>query len=146
MACHHARTREGERYAFTGSVCGPRGEENRAAHGCVTYTETCVSCGAERGINVNQVHYEYGEWGPSASERRRAILSKPSWQRGPIALYTLQAGDRGVEVERRVAGKSETIAWITWWELDVASRQDDRMLSEAYSAVRRDALVLDGAR
>lgn len=35
--------------------------ENRAAHGNITYTETC-RCGATRSVNQNQRHLEFSPW------------------------------------------------------------------------------------
>lgn len=67
-ACTHEHTTAGVDRGFAGPVVtGDR--ENRAAHGCVTYTETCDRCGAQRQTNQNQCHLERGSWGPSRAER-----------------------------------------------------------------------------
>lgn len=74
--CSHARTREGQSHAFAGGVARPPyTDENRAAHGCVTYTEVCLQCGARRSVNQNQLHHEFGVWGPSLEIRRAEAAS-----------------------------------------------------------------------
>ena len=57
--CKHTTTSFGSSRPFTGSV-NPR-DENPAAHGDRTYTETCT-CGASREINNNGLHQEIGAW------------------------------------------------------------------------------------
>lgn len=48
---------------YNGSVAvHPYTDENRAAHGNITYTERCATCGAERRANVNGLHAEYSPW------------------------------------------------------------------------------------
>ncbi|MCH4564373.1 MULTISPECIES: hypothetical protein [Halomonas] len=59
--CNHTETRPvGDDCAFAGPVT--REHENPAAHGNITRTERCVLCGAERSVNINGIHEEYGEW------------------------------------------------------------------------------------
>lgn len=71
--CKHTQTVDGTDYGYTGSVAvHPYTDENRAAHGCITFSQTCRVCGAERAVNANQGHREYSPWGPSAAERERA--------------------------------------------------------------------------
>jgi hypothetical protein len=61
--CSHANTTTGQMYGYTGSVAKhPYTHENRAAHGAVTYTETCQLCGAQRRVNSNGRHQEYSPW------------------------------------------------------------------------------------
>ena len=61
---HRDSQREGtQMLGYTGSVAVyPYTEENRAAHGGVTYHEVC-RCGAERAVNANGLHREYSPWG-----------------------------------------------------------------------------------
>ncbi len=73
MACQHTATTTGRETGYDSSVATPgRTAENRAAHGCITYTETCDACGAERRVNQNQRHIEVSEWGPSLAAQREA--------------------------------------------------------------------------
>jgi transcription elongation factor Elf1 len=51
----------------------PYTQENRAAHGNITETQECLSCGATRTVNVNQLHMEYSPWGESAEEKRQHL-------------------------------------------------------------------------
>ena len=61
--CKHLRTEDGPERCYSGSVAvHPYTAENRAAHGCVTWVETCLECGAERAVNGNYGHREYGPW------------------------------------------------------------------------------------
>ena len=63
MKCIHTNTSKSENRGYTGSVS--RYNENRAAHGSVCYTETCLDCGYTRDVNANGVHEELGQWGQS---------------------------------------------------------------------------------
>lgn len=58
--CLHQYTTEQSTRGFFGCVspfsCNP------AAHGGVSCTEVCDDCGAERKVNVNGRHAEYGPW------------------------------------------------------------------------------------
>jgi hypothetical protein len=69
---HTPRYVEGSERCFTGSVAHePYTHEEPAAHGNITVDEECVSCGALRKVNVNQLFVECSPWGPSAAERAR---------------------------------------------------------------------------
>lgn len=61
MTCKHRETVAGNDRPFAGSVAAP-GHENPAAHGNISYEETCSRCGATRRLNLNQRHVEYGPW------------------------------------------------------------------------------------
>lgn len=61
MAHQHTAQRSTEERCYAGSVAGPCGDENQAAHGGITYREVCA-CGADRGVNVNGRHVETGPW------------------------------------------------------------------------------------
>jgi hypothetical protein len=67
--CRHERTKTGEPRSYTGSVAiysSWRGrwltEQNRAAHGGIAVTITCLDCGATRQENRNGRHVEMGPW------------------------------------------------------------------------------------
>ena len=67
--CKHRKTKDSPERGYTGSVAiysSSRGrwltEENRAAHGGIAWTETCLDCGATRNINSNGNHVEKGPW------------------------------------------------------------------------------------
>lgn len=63
MTCKHERTRATEPYGYQASVAvWGRTDENRAAHGGVTYTELCMDCGCARHVNANGSHHEYSPW------------------------------------------------------------------------------------
>lgn len=99
--CKHARVSGGEHHGFVGSVAQhPHTEENQAAHGCVSYTEECLECGARRSVNQNQWHYEYGVWGPSREERRARASKVTREARARVAglapLVFEQSGRRAV--------------------------------------------------
>jgi hypothetical protein len=51
----------------------PYTTENRAAHGNITETQECLSCGATRLVNVNQSHFEFSPWGESREEKRQRL-------------------------------------------------------------------------
>lgn len=65
--CPHVPARASTDRCFSGSVSR---DQNRAAHGCITYTEECLLCGARRAVNQNQGHFEQGDWGPTRQQRR----------------------------------------------------------------------------
>jgi len=58
----HEATQVSEPRPFVGGL-GRRAldNENRAAHGGVSFIETC-ECGAWRYVNENGAHVEYGPW------------------------------------------------------------------------------------
>jgi hypothetical protein len=74
VSCRHTRYTDIATHCYSGSVAGPRGEENRAAHGNVCVTYECRDCGARAVANKNGRHVEWGAWGPSRAERERAAL------------------------------------------------------------------------
>lgn len=62
--CRHTAVIDGAHLPFRGSVATPNvSHENRAAHGCVTYTQTCSDCNSRRHVNQNGMHFEFGAWG-----------------------------------------------------------------------------------
>ena len=58
MASHEHSAEDDYDRCFAGPVCA---DENPASHGNVCRIEVC-SCGAERRININGNHREYGAW------------------------------------------------------------------------------------
>lgn len=69
--CKHKNTTEGTVYCFSHSVAvHPHTDENRAAHGGVTYTETCDDCGAQRQVNSNCGFEEYSPWSARSNQER----------------------------------------------------------------------------
>lgn len=108
--CTHEHTTSGRDYAYTGSVAvAPYTNENRAAHGCITYTETCSACGAQRAVNANQCHYEYGTWGPTLAQRqadeRRAAERKAAKQREADLAVVRRLHVRITDLDLRRAGR-----------------------------------------
>jgi len=58
----HVVISEGQDYGFTAPVAvAPYTEENPAAHGNISRTQTC-RCGAERQILINGRHHEVSPW------------------------------------------------------------------------------------
>lgn len=66
--CHHTKTTCGPDGPFSRGLSG----DNPAAHGCISYMETCSACGAERLVNQNQNFFEFDTWGPDRVTRERA--------------------------------------------------------------------------
>jgi hypothetical protein len=63
MACRHTSTVESEPTGYTGPVYTPGWtEEERRAHGAITFTETCVHCYRTRRVNANGRHVEHSKW------------------------------------------------------------------------------------
>lgn len=103
MRCPHLHTRDGNEYGYTGSVAvSPYTEENRAAHGGITYTQTCLACGAERSVNQNQWHVEYSPWGPDAATREQRERERLDRQMQARRRRLLQAG-REIARQHRVS-------------------------------------------
>ena len=63
MKTHQHRLHTTRIVGFRGPVRTP---ENRAAHGNICEIATC-RCGATRETNVNQDHFERGQWAESES-------------------------------------------------------------------------------
>lgn len=142
MNCAHVTTATGRERCFSGPVyTPPYTEENRAAHGCVAYTETCDGCGAERFWNCNGAHMERSAWGLSAAEREAR-----AWDDAAVAL-------RIDDEEIRVAGTAPTghvemliggrrkyrRDWLSQYDLAAACAQDDAIGRAMYQQIRRAA-------
>ena len=67
--CNHQNYHVIDTRCFTRPVSAT--DENPRAHGNITVTDECDSCGARRERNVNQHHEELGEWGLSREGRRK---------------------------------------------------------------------------
>ena len=131
--CQHERTTEGTHYCYVGSVAvHPYTDENRVAHGNITYTETCLLCGSERAVNENAGQHEYSTWGPTRAQReeqeRRAQERREAEQ--------LQKEDAAVAAQRAhildvcadsalvsVAGRPAK--WLYLDDIRAASQQTD---------------------
>lgn len=100
--CTHIHTTAGRHYGFCGSVAVyPYTDENRAASGCITYTETCRDCGAKRSVNANQRHYEYSPWGPSSAEQEAsARRERESAERALLACGEQMLREHRVHIIR----------------------------------------------
>lgn len=74
VKCSHARTKSGSINGYTGSVAvHPYTDENRAAHGGITYTVECLDCGARRRENTNGLAIEVSPWRGSRAGRREDV-------------------------------------------------------------------------
>lgn len=129
---HEIADRKNER-GFSGSVAAyPHSDENRAAHGCITYTEVCRNCGAERDVNQNQCHYEYGNYGLSRVDRDERAAKIASYendmrQRADVA-QALALAFRIDAIDRNRALISICGRPSTWYSLDGlrdAAQQND---------------------
>lgn len=122
MNCQHTRTESGRDYGFRGAI--PDAEENPAAHGCITYTETCLSCGARRGINQNQCHVEIGPWhlpGKQDQDFRRFDLQCAPGTRVLVHDRVCRYGSHpSARVGIQLPGDS-TVRWSTWREMERAA-------------------------
>jgi len=135
--CQHNDTKTGTPYCYMGSVAEyPYTHENRAAHGSVTYRETCRACGARRQVNHNGVHRECSTWSMSAHDRQR---HHADLVRAAIASINREMAAHGIEIDRlvRLPGYSSLTAW---WSarvvLDGEARTYDRdqiVASESWS-------------
>lgn len=64
--CKHTSTTRGRDRCYNYPVAvPPYTDENPPAQGSITYTETCATCGAERDVNANRGHREFGPWRPA---------------------------------------------------------------------------------
>jgi hypothetical protein len=91
--CKHTETVSGEPRCYSGAVSR---DENRAAHGGITVTRRCLTCGAERSENRNGGHEEIGEWGPSAAERDadlRAAIARANRHGAPGVIEVAPDGE-----------------------------------------------------
>lgn len=130
--CDHRKTIDGECRCFSHSVaCHPYTEENRRAHGNVSYIETCLVCGAERSVNENQGSHEYGTWGPSLASRKRdereaARIADAKQAEGDFAAMAA----RRIKVERATETKllleiERGLQWVFIDDCFAAARQVD---------------------
>jgi hypothetical protein len=90
--CTHPKHKQiSSDYGFSCSVAvHPFTEENRGAHGGITYIEECRNCGAQRSVNQNQWHFEFSPHGPSRTDRQAAATKEK------LAQYlAIQAQSRG---------------------------------------------------
>lgn len=149
MKCTHEHTGMGEPRGFFGSVAEPPyTEENKAAHGGYTATETCLDCGAERSVNCNQRFVEVGTWGPTKAERdrreheRRMAEAIAQADREDKAMK-----DAGIEllgvrekigyytmVDCRIAGQYRS---APLWQIEEAATQADESLALPYRGLLR---------
>lgn len=157
--CEHERTRAGDAYGYTCSVAHePYTHENRAAHGNITYTETCLDCGAERAVNCNQVHVEFSPWGADRAtreesgrierqaaerKRRQALLAA-----GRETMRKTRTSVVAVRDSHLLISKGGAHQWIALEEIRKAARQPDDGdgLVPYYTALFHEAQSAGSAR
>lgn len=109
--CDHSEIRASEQFhGFSVPVATYEDHANRAAHGGITYTQTCCKCGAERPVNQNQHHYEYGPWGPDLATREEADRqrrAKELQEREATEDAAVKAA--GIEVVKVVGGGEQQV-------------------------------------
>jgi hypothetical protein len=103
MSCRHTRYTDIATHCYSGSVAGPDGEENRAAHGNVCVTYECRDCGARARANENGRHVEWGQWGPPRADReqaaREAERTAEALRYGRPAPITLSRGETTATID-----------------------------------------------
>lgn len=98
MSCTHERFTAGPALPFTASVAfGSGSNYNPAAHGGVSYVETCDACGARRSVNQNGRHSELGHWGADLATRRELLAAAARKARELIAAVEPVEFQRGEE-------------------------------------------------
>lgn len=157
MKCEHKDTKQvgPDRGFFDSVAVPPYTEENPAAHGGITYRVACVACGAERAVNVNGNHAEYSPWSPSKAAReeyeRRGALAREleryeAVKRGAPSVevdgrsYIVDRVDRKEVVLRHEPGGERR--GMSWDVLREAAEQQDDALRAIYSAIERDARLV----
>ena len=134
--CQHQHITSGPERAFVGSVASePYTEENPAAHGSITYTGTCQDCGAERSVNQNGGHCEYGTWSvPLSDSEMHAALA--AHKRAHDIAAARKAGIRLREVrgtEARVSTDGQSASqWSSIADIAIAANQEDVALASIY--------------
>lgn len=136
--CQHDRVRQvGEPSCFSASVAvHPYTGENRAAHGNIEVTEECVACGAQRQVNINQWHHEYGPFGPSRAEREadeqhRLVAARRAKEAMEDAALQARKAEV-IEVRERPGYHTQVLIsvdgverWIPLWEVRESAKQHD---------------------
>jgi hypothetical protein len=132
MICaHESAVQIGRDYGYSAPVTIQR--QNPAAHGCITITEECRTCGVRRAANVNGGHVERGPWGPSRAEQRDALVAREwdarralpglrtaaseaavTMSRGDVVLH-LSIDDEGYIVCRGVGTDAEHASAMAAW-------------------------------
>ena len=144
--CDHTKTHQiGPDTCFNGPVAvEPYTTENRVAHGNITYTEECVTCGARRAVNANAGQNEYGPFGESREQReaqerrqeRRNVEIAAEKRRAADAVIVERHGVSIVDINLREAGEGGSDRqvlllvggaqqWIALSEIRRAARQRD---------------------
>jgi len=129
--CRHVAWSEGDVYGFAGPIFGA--EEDRRAHGGVSWTDTCRGCGARRGVNANQGWREEGPGGPSRSEREGDAARREAAAREAVAsvppLQTASLDSEGYVITSSKTLDDLPASWV-----------------EAAKRARRAVLVATAAR
>jgi len=162
--CTHDHTTDGEHRGFVVPVAvHPYTDENRAAHGGITYVETCDRCGARRKVNRNWWHVEVGTWGPDRDTRERREREELARREHAaeaeedailfgMGITVIDANDASVTV-RHSDGRRQTVRigdveeaardpWHPRLTPEEAARQEtpeERISRLAYRAVLRQA-------
>ena len=141
--CPHTSSQVGPDYCFSGAIYGA--EEDRRAHGGITYREECA-CGARREVNANGGWYEIGPWGPTRSEReaeaRRLTLAASAAVASVPPLSRCDGEERtwldaeGYIVSVPAISRGEASRLPAEW---LASAQRARRAVVVAEAARRDA-------
>lgn len=158
MTCQHMTYSTGPALPFLGPCDGA--EENRAAHGCVSFVDTCRHCGAQRRSNVNQCHVEDGPWDRTAAREAEAAAERLAAAKRMVAaararlvvpLYTMIVVREGVHAWVEDDGCIETTAWHDGDVIRGSATLDElaavapEFLARA-AEYRRAVLALDAAR
>lgn len=151
----HKPNQIGPDRGFAGSVS--LYDQNPAAHGNICVTEECTVCGAQREVNINGMHDETGEWGPTSAQRlameRRAAHEMEVMQRAKDLRAAREAGVKVLSADRQdglvqVQIRDEPVREVSIVEIAEAAAQEDNgdglvpiysgMLLMAREAMKKD--------
>lgn len=135
----HQPKQIGEVHGFSASVAvSPYTEENRAAHGSITYTEECSICGSRRQVNQNGRHFEYGPWGETARDRQakldRDMKARMNAEDAAAAHITVKDV---TDAAALCQVGHETPQWISLADVTAACTQPDGDLAKVYRGLAR---------
>lgn len=155
--CAHKHVQTSEPAGFSYCVAHhPYTDCHPAAHGSVTYTETCMDCGHERSLNANGLHEEVGTWHESPAQREarhesELLASIARDCRGTVlglVAVVLRTDRASVTVGMLVPHEQRirTRHVLTWAELRAAANQHDTDLAAQYQCLLSDAERCEHAR
>lgn len=140
---HEPQQIESSARRFSGSVAiPPYTEPSREAQGNITITEECRICGAQRPVNVNGNHKEYGPYGLSREQQREmAIADAKADDAEMLRKNKIKIVDVGREIA--VVTKDGETMTVSHDEILLAASQFDEYLAALYTSLARVAGIID---